>query len=254
MKIKQSSTLNRRFSLILRGESGSGKTFKAAQFPKPLFLCFEQNLSGVKVDFVDVTKGEDDLPLPQSKVWDNFMKVLEEAIKSPDYYTIVVDSATSMLPYLFAKVTGRPYGSVNNDKQQATIGEWGSTAGLLVNVFTRYFAADHGKNAIFIVHETVKFISRPGIGETQTEDSAQHIYRLYLPAFAKDVGESLFSDSWRCYSKPGKPGQRNSYWVRTEKADTHNAKHTLDCPVEFEWDQYKDRILSQVCGSQPQTK
>jgi hypothetical protein len=76
--------------ILIAGDSGCGKTTLAAQDEKPLFLCFEQGLAQLPVDFINVRSADDLLET---------VDYLRDLVKNKkfDYTSVVIDGIDDYL-------------------------------------------------------------------------------------------------------------------------------------------------------------
>jgi len=228
-------------TVLLKGPSGSGKTTKAAQFPAPVFFNFDNNLTGLMKLPIDVRKGikivqpkldlQTNKPLPGPKVWDNFIKQLDQVASDTAVKTIVLDSITTMVECLFDKLLG-----TEDPAKRVEIQQWGD--------FQRYLkylgeevlcASDLDKHVIFIAHEQME------------RDEATQSFTLTLAIGGKmrTTFDLYFSDVWRTYTKT--KGTEIEYWMRIVAGNNFTAKNSLvGIPNEFKWEDQRDAILKQL--------
>lgn len=113
-EIIKNNTVNA--AVLVYGEGGSGKTWFASTFPKPLFLATEDGLVGLalngkNIDYIRVNK------FIELKEFVNNLHTDQGYIKT--YKTIVLDSLTSLTPYIVEYVL-----SITG-KSRPTIQDWG---------------------------------------------------------------------------------------------------------------------------------
>lgn len=234
-------------TLLLKGDSGSGKTWKAAHFPKPVFFNFDNNLSGLRklpdeirkqVKIIDPRKDEKGAVVPGIKVWENFIKQLAIVGADKEVKTIVLDSLTTMAEVLMDKILG----SDSPDKK-VEIQHWGDN--------WRYFkwlgenllcATDLDKHVIWIAHEQIKeYMDAKGVSVRPPK------YFLSLGGKAKSDLDLFFTDVWRTYTKKQSAmPYGNEHWIRSVSDEYHTAKSSLVLPPDFEWDKQRDSILKQL--------
>lgn len=241
-------------TLLLKGDSGSGKTWKAAQFPRPVFFNFDNNLSGLRklpaelrssVRIIDPRRN-DSGPVKEVDVWGNFVKQLEIVGSDKDVGTIVIDSLTTMAEVLMDKVlkSGAP-------ETRVEIQHWGDS--------WRFFkwlgenmlcATDLDKHVIWIAHEQIKeFIDPKGVTIRPPK------YFLSLGGKAKSDLDLFFTDVWRAYTKTsGQAPYGVDYWIRSLPTDYHTAKTSLIVPPDFLWDKEKESIMKQLEAGLPSVK
>lgn len=234
-------------TILLKGAPGSGKTYKAAHFPRPVFFNFDQNLSGLKklpketrdgikvvnpairVNPKDPSKN---VTLKTPQVWDNFISLLGKVAADPDVDTIVIDSLTTLQEVLMDKVVNSDSPTVQMTQQNwGTLGRyWKALASTLLT------APDLDKNVIFIAHEKPYEDNSTGV--------KMIMQGLNLGGSMKDGFDLYFSDVWRCFVKP--TNKEPEYWVASTPSRTFNAKKSLDIPASFKWDSELTNILKQL--------
>jgi len=226
-------------TLLLKGDSGTGKTYKAALFPRPVFFNFDNNLSGLRKLPEDVRKGvrivnpraNDKGTVKPDDVWGNFVKQLEAVGQDASVGTIVIDSLTTMAESLMDKVlkTGDPSKAVE-------IQNWGEFARYLKWLGeTLLCATDLDKHVVILAHEQV--FTEKLTGKVK--------YFLSIGGQTKSNFDLYFTDCWRAYTKPAKDGGLE-YWIRSLATEYHTAKTSLVLPPDFKWDEQKDSILKQL--------
>ena len=88
MKIKNAKDMDSssiKLSATVYGKAGTGKTTLGATFPKPFFLDLNKGLLSIRgrnVDYVEL----------YDSTWVEIQDTLDEAIKSQDHESIVIDS------------------------------------------------------------------------------------------------------------------------------------------------------------------
>jgi hypothetical protein len=230
-------------TLLLKGLSGAGKTWKAAHFPAPLVLFnFDNNLSGLRklspeiregIRIVNPRKDRFGKQLDGTKVFDNFVRQLEKVVADEDIKTVVIDSLTTLAEVLIDKCVGSSQPST-----KVQIQHYGD--------FSRYLkwlaenllcAEDLDKNIIWIAHEQIM----------RDELTQEVIYTLNLVTKIKDNLDLYFSDCWRCITK--QRGGEVEYMVRVLPGNNFKAKCSLDLPKEFVWDKEAPNVLKQLPGN-----
>lgn len=227
-------------TLLLKGDSGTGKTYKAAQFPRPVFFNFDNNLSGLRKLPADTRKGirivnpraDEKGEVKASDVWANFVKQLEAVSQDATVGTIVIDSLTTMAEALMDKVlkTGDPAKAVE-------IQNWGEFSRFMKWLGEELLCAtDLDKHVVFLAHESVMVEKLTGKVK----------YLLSIGGQTKSNFDLYFTDVWRSYTKPAKTGGGVEYWIRALPTDYHTAKSSLVLPPDFRWDDEKENILRQL--------
>lgn len=226
--------------LLLKGASGSRKTTKAVQFPKPVLFNFDNNLSGLRnldpkvvaaLKIVNPAKDKDGKEVVGIKVFDNFVKQLEVVLADSTPRTIIVDSLTTMAGRLIDKILGS-----DSPDAKMQIQHWGD--------FSRYmkWMGDEilcnpglDKNFIFIAHENIE-------KDKLTENV---MLTLNVGGSMKSSFGLYFSDVWRCYAKTGTgPTQ---YRVRVAPTSQYDAKCSLTgLPEDFLWEEQAANIFKQL--------
>lgn len=229
--------------LLLKGDSGTGKTFKAMQFPRPCLINIENNIRGLRLLPEDVKKHLDEnnliynptvkngKPIPPKDIFPEILKAIESASANPNVDTIVVDSFTALAEYLQSYII-----KSDNPAVQLSQPNYGA--------FTRYCNTfgtqvltnpELGKNIIIIAHE-----------RDITDKDGNFLKRvLATPTVIKETFPRFFSDVWRCYTKITSKGAVE-YRVRTKPAVDASCKCSFDIPQDFIWDEEKDNVLAQV--------
>lgn len=234
-------------TLLLKGDSGSGKTWKAAHFPNPVFFNFDNNLSGLRNLPAELRKtirienprlDKDGKAVKEIEVWNNFVKQLEVIGADKSVQTIVIDSLTTMAEVLMDKVLKSA-----DPATRVEIQHWGD--------IWRYFkwlgeellcAADLDKHVIWIAHETIKeYVDAKGATIRPPK------YLLSLGGKAKSDLDLFFTDVWRTYTKTASTAPYGvEHWIRCLPTDYHTAKKSLVLPPDFKWDDQKESILKQL--------
>jgi hypothetical protein len=234
-------------TLLLKGDSGTGKTFKAAQFPRPVIWNFDNNLSGLRKLPEEVRKGVRVLdPRRNAKgeqvkdieVWKNFTEQLEEVGQDPSVGTMVIDSLTTMAEILMDKIL-----KTDDPGKAVEIQNWGEFARYMKWLGEHLLCAnDLDKHVVFLAHESI----------LQEKLTGKIKYQLAVGGQSKSNFDLYFTDVWRSYTKPAKDGGVE-YWIRTLPTDYHTAKSSLALPPDFKWDEQKDSIMKQLTAGLPQT-
>ncbi len=234
-------------TLLLKGDSGSGKTWKAAQFPRPAFFNFDNNLSGLRklppelrktIKIIDprASKGAQ---VKDIDVWKNFVEQLEVVGSDKDVGTIIIDSVTTMAEILMDKIL-----KSEDPGKAVEIQHWGEFAR-----YTKWLgehllcANDLDKHVVFLAHEQV--IVDKVTGRTR--------YLLQIGGQTKSNFDLYFSDVWRAYTKQKSDGTVE-YWIRSLPTEYHTAKSSLTLPPDFKWDSEKDNIMTQLAAGLNKTQ
>lgn len=227
-------------TLLLKGSPGGGKTFKAAQFPKPALFSFDNNLSGLKklppeiranIKIVDPFKDTNGKDVPPLKVWDNFIALLQKVMDDPEIRTVIIDSLTTLASRLMDKIVGS-----NDPATKVQIQHYGDFGRYLKWLGEEFLCSpDLNKNVIIIAHE--RLVRDDLTGKVQ--------YELNIVGQMANTFDLYFTDCWRCYAKQPTSGALE-FRVRVLPTDNFNAKCTLSVDPDFDWDKAKDKVLAQV--------
>lgn len=238
-------------TLLLKGDSGAGKTYKAAQFPRPVIWNFDNNLSGLRklpqeirsgVRIKDPRKNKEGKQVSDIEVWKNFTDQLEEVSADSSVGTIVIDSLTTMAEVLMDKILKNA-----DPGTRVEIQHWGD--------FSRYMkwlgehllcANDLDKHVVFLAHEQ---IVQEKIGNVLGSVK----YLLSVGGQSKTNFGLYFTDEWRAYTKPRADGDVD-YMIRTLPTPYHTAKKSLDLKPDFKWDDEKNNIMKQLEAGLPVKK
>lgn len=228
-------------TLLLKGEPGSGKTRKAAMFPSPVFFNFDNNLSGLRklpesirknVKVVDPFVDAKGNPVPDTKIWDNFVRLLAEVVQDPNVKTVVIDSLTTLASRLMDQILNS-----SAPTTKVMIQHWGDFARYL-KWFGDEFLCDPtlDKHVIVIAHELMD----------KNEQTGEVKYLLNLGGQMKDSFDLYFSDVWRCYTKIPMSGD-TEYRVRTIPSNQARAKNSIEgLPADFVWDKEAQNIIAKL--------
>lgn len=234
-------------SLLLKGPSGSRKTTKAVQFPRPALINWDNNLSGLRnlpedivknLKIVNPHKKDGKLAVEGKNIWPNFVQQLEILCADPTVGTIIIDSLTTMAEKLLDMIVGS-----DNPNVKVEIQHWGE--------FTKYLkwlgdellcSPNLDKNIILIAHED-RITEKKGVGANAIENT---FYRLNVGTRLKDSFGLFFTDVWRCYADSKTVGG-TAYMLRVQPSKEVDCKCSLKgLPDVFEWDTEAAKILSQL--------
>ncbi len=229
-------------TLLLKGPPGGGKTYKAAHWPKPTLINFDNNLRGLQ-KLPNSIKSELRIENPFEnklgkkveplRIWDNYVEIMERLLAEAAVRTIITDSMSTMIGRLVDKIIGS-----DDPATKVQIQHYGDLARYL-----KWYGDDIlsnpalDKNIVMIAHEVANYDE---VTKTTT-------YDLNIPGGAKSNYDLYFTDCWRAYAKQPMTGPIQ-YRVRVLPTDKFNAKNTLTgiADSDFEWEKEKDKILSQI--------
>lgn len=222
-------------TLLLKGPSGSRKTTKAVQFPRPVLFNFDNNISGLRnippelIKDLRIVNPQEGItgPISEVAIWDNFVKQLEMVCEDPTVGTIIIDSLTTMAERLLDKIVNSALPSASIQIQH-----WGD--------FTKYlkWLGDEllcnptlDKNVVVIAHEQL---------------NTNNVYSLAIGSRLKDSFGLYFTDVWRCFAYKPTSGPVK-YMTRVSPTQQFDAKCSLKgLPEEFEWDVMAKQIYDQL--------
>ena len=228
-------------TLLLKGDSGTGKTWKASHFPKPVFFNFDGNMVGVNklpdavkqdIKVVNPAVDMDNKPIAVTKFWDNFMQKLGLVAEDPDTKTIVIDSLSTMADRLHWQLI-----CVQDPKQKPKGYDFWAYYKNHIQFFIDKVIhnPELDKHVVVIAHTRLE----------KDELSGNISRELALDGSMKDRMALHFSDVWECFAR-APVGQSLAYKVRTVPGPNFTAKCSLDLPEEFEFDAQKDNMVKQL--------
>lgn len=217
--------------LLLIGPNGGGKTFKAAQLPRPVILNFDNNLSGLRklpaeirreLKIVNPRMTDSGKEITDPKLlWTNLVKIFEAVTEDTSIDNIVVDSLTTFSELIFDKIVG-----ATGPEAKVEIQHYNEFGRHLKWLGDEYLNSPMLKqNVIFLAHEEVR----------EQKATKEWQGTLYLPSKQRDMFGLYFTDCWRVFAKPSV--DKPKYMVRTLPSGSYPAlKCSLELPTEFEWD------------------
>lgn len=134
-----------KYTTLIYGRKGIGKTSLAAQFPDPYFLCFEPGTKALRVRSTNIHNFE------EFKV---FLKILRK--KEGTYKTLVIDTIDFLYSHIYDFICDR-----EGIGSPTEMDDWGATWGEIKKTFRscidKILALDCGK--VFISHDVEKEIT-----------------------------------------------------------------------------------------------
>lgn len=243
--------LSHPITALLKGASGTGKTWTACHFPRAVLVSFDNNTDGLralppaaKANLLGVIHANlhptTGAKLPEEAVWDNTMNLLDDLVRDPNVGTIVFDSLTTMAAALEDKLlkTGKP--EVNMQIQT-----WGEYQRFL-KAFFQLICNDASikKHIVVIAHENTV---TEKVGDGPNAKEVFKGYELLLPTKIRNQIELYFSNVIRFSIENGQLG--SSYVLQPTPSQTWTAKTTLDClrgKKSIAFDKVKDELVREL--------
>lgn len=226
MKSSSDFTISLPNSILILGRPGSGKTTLALQFPKPFILDCDQNMKGPARYLANKNGGalpwfkydspltdKTGAPVTRQLRMDRVQELLNEALTDPEIETIVIDSLTTLIDFIFDKIrataTGNNPPKFSDGKKQQDeplrIQDWGVFASILKQLVFTLKAS--GKRIVFIGH----------ISTDKDEVSKMILHSIACPGMMGDIISGLFEEVWQTEVKASgaETSLKADYKVRT---------------------------------------
>lgn len=225
-------------TLLLKGDSGAGKTWKAAHFPRPCFFNFDGNLVGLKqlpeamrkdIKVVNPMLDANNNPIAVTKFWSNFLGKLKVTLNDPEVSTVVLDSLSTMADALQWQLLGA------RDPMQKPKGYdfWAYFKNHILALCDEVIHHPQlDKHIVVIAHDKVEKDELTGTVSRE----------LSLDGSMKDRLSLHFSDVWEVFTKKLLNGDVE-YMIRTVPGSNFTAKCSLPIPKEFVFDKEKDNLV-----------
>jgi len=199
-------------NLLLYGDSGTGKTWFAGTAPKPLILDFDGGI---------ITLRDKDIPyIPREEMatWKKALKVIDEAMESKEFKTIVIDSFTILSAICMEYVLKE------NGIDTPRIQDYGQQIRLLQGLIDTLTSSYPEMNLIVVCH------AEP----VQDDFGKIDIRPLVVGKFSSRI--SLFFDEvyYATVAKKGMGSKaREEFVLKTKKGSNFIAKSRLNLPAEL---------------------
>ena len=144
MKIKNAKDMDSssiKLSATVYGKAGTGKTTLGATFPKPFFLDLNKGLLSIRGKNVDYVELYD-------STWVEIQDTLDEAIKSPDHESIIIDSMGEVAEICMKHICQL------NRRQKPEFADWDAFYQSMKSFIMK--VRNSGKHSLCICHEDVQ--------------------------------------------------------------------------------------------------
>lgn len=263
-KLSDDYNLEDKFSLLIQGIHGTGKTTLAAHFPKPYIIDCDDNLCGAmrglqakkikfkwdtplmdsagnRVHVADGTIDKDGKPIAFTKAngqtqnglkgkcrYVRMMELLSEAFNDKDVETVILDSATAVTDII---TDGIKHDYKVPRHKGMEIQHWQPFIKIWIDIVS--LAKSYGKRFILIGHEE------------QHEDTVNGGTKrmLLLPSKARATIPGMFADVWECFIESVGTGKNKElvHKIRCKSdntvADLKTSYHTLPTVFEAKWEE-----------------
>ncbi|MBO87952.1 MAG: hypothetical protein CMP14_00380 [Rickettsiales bacterium] len=256
--------VSNKFSLLIQGIHGTGKTTLAAHFPKPYIIDCDDNLCGAmrglrdkgikfkwdtplldsadnRINVVEGSIDKDGKPIPFTRAdgqtqsglkskcrYIRMMELLSDAFGDPDTETVVLDSCTAVTDMIIDAIK-HDYKVPRHKGME--IQHWQPFIKIWIDIVS--LAKSYGKRFILIGHEE------------QHEDVVNGGTKrmLLLPSKARATIPGMFSDVWECFVESVGTGKNKKlvHKIRCKSdntvADLKTSYHNLPTVFEADWDE-----------------
>jgi len=245
MKLSKEYDPSTRSAILVIGDPGTRKTSLAMQMPRPYIFDADNNLAGPVRHYGDKLKfaydnghvvseawkmaehqikyEENEVLKPQHRyLW--MSKCLNEAARSEEIDTIVVDGLTSVSDFIQSEIK-RQTGVA--DDATLRIQDWGKFIYMMKHLVTQ-------------LKTTKKIIMFTG-HNLMDKNESDGVYKTFLavPGQSKNILGGLFNDVWATYIKVGGTAAKRTYEYRIRTMpkdnDHRGIKDSMGLPKTFEW-------------------
>lgn len=246
MKLQKLTESSPYVKLLLKGYPSAGKTYKAAWFPRPVFLDFDGNIRGLNripeslkkdISIINPYVDDSDKEVTGMAWIKHFTSLVDQLSTCDEIDTIVLDSNTKLQEHLKIQIVGSTDPSVINERiKKDGFAFWGGFKNHMSFILDHLLSHKVKKHVVVIQHVANKKDELTGFVRKE----------IVLEGSVSDILEQKFSDNWLAYTKV--VGNETKYFVRTTGTDSFNAKCTFDIPQDFEWDSKQKEIISKLKG------
>lgn len=237
-------------TILLKGPSGTGKTTKIGQFPRPAIFTFDNNLTSLAklpasvrrdIKVFNPRVDKNGKLLPGEKVWDRYLVLLEEAMNMDNVDSVWTDSVSTLSGIIedVSLKSSKPESSmeIQNWKDFYRYMRW-----LMEECCTKNSLRKHMG---FTAHESNVYGKPASIG---AQGDLLKI-EIAMSSKFKDNMELYFTDVWRTQVKVSPTGIE--YMVNTRPSALASAKSSLKCigkevPDIFNWDKDGAKVIAEV--------
>lgn len=206
---------------IVWGPSGAGKTRLGSTMPgKVLFISAESGLLSIRgrdIDYIDVTRDDDDNIIPELKRWDRVGEVYQALTRGElkgKYDSIVVDSITELGECLLPKLRQK-YPSMSDNLKM-----YGEFKNVMISMIKAF--RDIDTHVLLILQEKV-----------EKDDAGKRFSEFSLIGSAKENLPYLFDVVGYLNSFKQEDGTSKRF-LMSQKEEWNNAKDRSDFMSKFE--------------------
>ena len=201
MKPSTAYSTKQNLSVLLVGEQKAGKTNIMFAFPDPYILDCDRNLAravrvsgGKKFWFDDPYVDDKGQPLAEKDLWNNAVKCLKEAAKSPEVRTICIDGLAALADMLIAHILAEALRNEGKKLDRMRIQDYQPLKTLMTSL-------------VLGLRSTGKYLVVTSHQKTDKDELTGRIrYTLNMPGSLSENFGGFFTDVWAAVSRPGPSG------------------------------------------------